>query len=208
VTQEDHGHVPSLLPAIRDVTLVAGICLFFAGFIFHYYYFVGLGVPPDTQSMDFNSLVVRSSTVFAEDWYWYLGAIVVVALITSKNRRRWKTQSLWQHRAVVAVAVVLFFGLIYGTSIDAGHKMACSVRRGEALRPVILSLIRPSVYDPTYFVSAVNGTLSSAHAYLVAETASDYFILIEPDSGSKCKDQLGQTYRVPRSAEDHYRENV
>ena len=202
--------VQALLPAIRDITIVATAFLYFTGFSFRYFYLTGLGVPPDAISIGLDSVLVYSFNVFLDSVRIILALGLIVILLWRRCASFWNAASVTNRRVTLVVLTVAAFGLLYALSVRSAANIDAEVRTGKSVFPrVVIALKHPKVYDQTIFGPAVNGTQPNVAAYLVGETESDLFILIQPDPLEGSKNIPGAyTYRIPRSDVDHYREDL
>lgn len=183
-----------ILPALRDITLVATIYLFFTGFVFRYFYFHMLGVSPNEIDVSVNALLVLAFNVFENQWWLPIALIAAFAVITVPRVRAVLDVAFVP---ILAAAVIGSFFVLY-SGARATAKLAVSiVRQGVGLPPVFVKLRNDGRYDSDFRAATGATRCAKVAAYLVEQNASTYFILVEHNpSDAGRPDRL---YAVPKS---------
>jgi hypothetical protein len=183
-----------ILPALRDVTLVATIYLFFAGFAYRYFYLRLLGVAPSEIDLSVNVLLVYAFNVFL-NLPWLPVAIVAVLAALSVPKVR-AVVDVAMLPLLAATAFGAFFILFVGARGTAVRAVAV-VRAGNAVPAVVMKMRDDGRYDADFLAAAAGPGRNHMTAYLVEQNASTYFLLLArdpPDAGRP--DRL---YAIPRS---------
>src|ERR1700736_585482 len=56
----------SFIESLRDIVFIASIYIFFAGFVYEYFYFRGFGIPLSALNVSVNTTLASSDSVFEE----------------------------------------------------------------------------------------------------------------------------------------------
>lgn len=183
-----------VLPALRDVTLVATIYLFFAGFVFRYFYFRLLGISPSEIELSLNALLVLAFNVFL-NVVWLPVAVVAALAVLSVPKVRALVDVAFV--PLLALVVIGGFYVLYFGARDTAARVAGIVRDGYGLPPLALKLRDGTRYDRDFLAAVSDAGNTGLKAYLVEQNASTYFVLLKrvpPDAARP--DRL---YAVPKA---------
>lgn len=182
-----------VLPALRDVTLVGTIYLFFAGFVFRYFYLRLLGLSPNDFDLPLNTLLVLAFNVFLN--FIWLPIVMVAALgVLAVPKVRAVVDAAFV--PLVACLAIGGFYVLYLGARSTAVTVAAIVRDG-GLPQATLALRAGTVYDRD-FQAAVSGAASNAlKAYVVEQNASTYFVLVRHTKSDPLRPD--RMYAVPKS---------
>lgn len=172
----------SLLETARDVAFICAIYLFFAGFLYQYFWYNALGIPFHPSDVGIDQTLVFAYYAFADN----LGSvaiasavavIIVLATLVFAPRLHWKGSTRQAvGRGLVLLGAIVMFPLLYGWSRVATFEALAHPISGHP-ESLVLFTIRSSAksnYDQ-YFYKYNGKTLT-----LVAESDKFFYALAIP----------------------------
>ncbi len=183
-----------ILPALRDITLVATIYLFFTGFVFRYSYFRLLGVSPNEIDVSLNALLVLAFNVFVNLWWLPIALIAAFGVIAVPKVRAVLEIAFVP---ILAAAVIGSFFVLYSGARATAILAVSIVRQGVGLPALFVKLRDDAKYDADFRAATGATRRAGVAAYLVEQNASTYFILVVHSPADALRpDRL---YAVPKT---------
>ena len=188
----------SVVGLFRDVTTIAAIYLFFAGFIYRYYYFRGLGIPISDVNASLETVTAYSFSVFADNWFLALVAILAVVICWLFLMRAPRfTATVAPYRLMITFALALAaFPLLYAMARRTAAEEVLRVR----LNPEVvfgrasLTIRKDRMPYPDPFKKAV----SADSAYILEKTTSALYVYVRQTRLHNSKNEPpGFVYIVP-----------
>jgi hypothetical protein len=187
---------------IRDVAFIAAVYLFFAGFIYRYYYLTSFGINPKFEDSALYSVLVYAYSVFDDVFrrspftHWWLSVLVAVIVVVAvgtnaylrETRRlyRWKAARVAvelrrvAQPAAIIVALVLIPWL-FDAAERAGLSDAANVRLAQNGIDYAVSVTLTEDAGKHYDKD-IQSALASYTLRLVSESDSAYYFLDQPAS--------------------------
>jgi hypothetical protein len=194
-----------VLPAIRDITLIATIYLFFAGYSYRAFYLEELGIHV-TGEASLNTILVDAFAVIV--YNWWLAALLLVASCALSSHVVRDLLDKWLMPLVAAVAVGGFFVLDVAAAHTAAQQIGELSSAVAPHRQMVMMAFKDDSYEKTpqtcSLALAVSGKVSALEAgwraYLMFVTSDTYFVYVlspPPGPGKPAAD--ASTYAIPRS---------
>lgn len=187
---------------IRDVAFIAAVYLFFAGFIYRYYYLTSFGINPKFEDSALYSVLVYAYSVFDDLfqrspftpwWPWAIAAVLVVVAVSTnaylrETRRlyRWKVArvAVELRRIALPAAIIIALLLIpwlFNAAERAGLSDAAKVRSAHNGIDYAVSVTLTENAEKHYDKD-IQTALASYTLRLVSESDSVYFFLDQPSN--------------------------
>lgn len=186
---------------LRDITLVCTIYLFFAGYVYRYFMFIGLGIPSDVNEAPVNTLLVYAfGVLFGIPWWFWLVVTLLFLGVVIFSSRFVLAEPL--RLLFISLLVFLAFPAIYFAAQRGAQTEVNAILGFQAgIRPAYIAFASNVVgkYSHPLLEASNSGT-----AYIVHENKEFLFILVEP----KVLNDIPGTpllYIVPRTHIDHVR---
>ncbi len=184
-----------VLPAIRDVTLIATVYLFFAGYTYRQFYLTDLGLPSGGEP-SVNAILVDAFGVFYYNWWLGLVMLIVASALSAHRVRQLLDRALMP--VVVATAIAAFFVLDGAAGAAAQREAAQAfVDKPDLLRVAI------TFRDPLYakllpkVVFAMSGSADATAqgwaAYALSISSDTDFVVVHSPAHEAA------IYAIPRA---------
>jgi hypothetical protein len=185
---------------IRDVAFIAAVYLFFAGFIYRYYYLTSFGINPKFEDSALYSVLVYAYSVLDDLFerssftHWWLSALAAVLLVVAvatnaylrQTRRlyRWKAArvAVEVRRVALPVAIVIALLVIpwmFNAAQRAGLSDATKVRSAQNGIDYAVS-VTLTEDAAKHYDRDIQSALASYTLRLVSESDSAYYFLDQP----------------------------
>jgi|GEM_PF-2336593 len=200
----------SLLAKVGELMSLPAAYLFFAGFLYAYYYFSELGLPTRLVEIPLPFYPVYAFSVFMENWVLVVAWILAVGLLALLATKR----APWATAGLLFLFLVAFPGS-WWMARERGHRQAVLLRNGLEGRRVTFSFKQHAHGEPagskreaksaSDAPKRVTEQLMEANAegklVLVAETTRAFYVLwqIYPDREVK-ELPRARLFMVPRDA--------
>jgi hypothetical protein len=195
--QTSGGNGRSILESVRDVAFICAIYLFFAGFLYQYFWYQALGIPFKASEVGLNQTLVFAYYTFADNIVSVAIACVVVgvvalALVLLARRFTLPPRTVWLiSRGLLILGAVLVFPLLYSWSRVATFEALAHPLSGhpDSLVQFTIKDSAKSNYD-RYFYADNGATLT-----LVAESDKFLYALAIPTVNTDpCGKRVPQTF--------------
>jgi hypothetical protein len=197
----------STLPSLRDAVLVLTIYVFFAGFIYQYFYFSYLGIPINSISVPYNATLIYAFSVGIKSFWWALILLTVVLVVQSLIVANQKIAGLYQktRMQLLIFTAVISFPVVFVAANYAARVSSREIQLGtnDTITRVSLSIKpeRRKSYPPLFLRAVDNDA-----AYLLATASDGIYVLVRqaqlPESKNLSDSFL---YSVPIADIAHYR---
>lgn len=136
---------PQFLPTLKEAAFFAAVYLYFAGYVYIYYYYNSFGISLNALDIPIYYFFVYAFNVFVSlkrwgVWRYALGAqwavilvIGILSVVTMIVLRKWKL------RVLVVALLILLFPMTFSFALKAGESDAANVRGGNYVRPITLA---------------------------------------------------------------------
>lgn len=172
----------SILESVRDVAFVCAIYLFFAGFLYQYFWYEALGIPFKATDVGLNQTLVFAYYTFADNlgpvaMACAIGLAVVVATIFAARRFKWSQDTFaLVSRWLWILAAVIMFPLLYGWSRIATFEALAYPLSGHPQSIVQFTISKGAMSNYDQYFYRYNG----ATLTLVAESDKFFYALAIP----------------------------
>jgi hypothetical protein len=187
----------SILESVRDVAFICAIYLFFAGFLYQYFWYQALGIPFKASEVGLNQTLVFAYYTFADNMVSVaivcaVVGFIVLALILLARYLKWPPRTSWlAGRGFLILGAVLMFPLLYSWSRAATFEALAHPLSGhpDSLVRFTIKDSAKSNYD-RYFYEDNGATLT-----LVAESDKFLYALAIPMINTDpCGKRVPQTF--------------
>jgi hypothetical protein len=201
---------------IRDVAFIAAVYLFFAGFIYRYYYLTSFGISPKFEDSALYSVLVYAYSVFDDVFQrspfthrslWILAAVLLIVAVganaylrATRRLYRWKAAriALALRRIALPAAVIVALMLIpwlFNAAERAGLSDAAKVR---AAHNGIDYAVSVTLTDEAakHYDKDLRSALASYSVRLISESDSVYYFLDQPPSAAQTDVMRGAVFAV------------
>lgn len=128
-----------MLTVLRDVTFFIAVYLYFAGWLYAYYYFGAFGLSLRVLDQPLYTVFIYAFTVAAEG-LWFLLALSIIMIILELFVRRYEGRIRFLRPFAVCVFLVFMFAVVYLLSRRAANIRVDDARRGYGIRSIVLYL--------------------------------------------------------------------
>jgi hypothetical protein len=215
----ENSGIWNAISRVRDVAFIAAVYLFFAGFIYRYYYLTSFGIDPKFEDSGLYSVLVYAYSVFDDvfqrnpfthRWLWVIAAaLLIVAVGTNaylrETRRlyRWKAArvAVELRRVALPAAVIVALILIpwvFNAAERAGLSDAAKVR---AAHNGIDYAVSVTLTDDAakHYDNDIQSALASYSLRLISESDSVYYFLNQPPNPAQTGVMRGAVFAVRKN---------
>lgn len=192
---EAPSHAWNAITALRDMAIILGVYVYFAGFSYVYRLYGELGIQSAVQSLS-----IQDRTVFAYNLVdaaheefgvrLYLGCLVVALLVPALKRL--PSESL--AKVVLGALAVGLFVVTFNYAKHVAIVDALDIRMGRVAKSVSVTL------SDCAAAKAVCDGLAAAEdkgrLWLLADTESEIMLLAQPSSDGAAELPIGRVYRI------------
>ncbi len=206
VPNQPAGPIGSVLANARDVAFIMAIFLYFAGFMYNYYYQEAWGITGGRSVVDIFGYLVYSYAPLSAAWLWLLSVVLVSGvcllgtdmLLRTQAFQRYSVALLAIRMLIIAVAVTSFFPLLALGARQAAVSSVDRIREGRlpAARLYFTDAFRRALQKGGGASSDVLANLDDVT--IVEETADSYYILDQPEM-TWPHPPVGTLLRIPKS---------
>jgi hypothetical protein len=188
------------LGAVRDLSFIAAIYLFFSGFLYHAFVLDALGIPLSEREIPLNYLLVYGyEAVRRSPDVLVLAVGFVIAYLLSGlllRRTRWGSVHMRETRLALALlAALIAFPLLYRSALAAAQDQVQLIRIGETGNTAYFTMKLTARQDYADLLAAsAAGSLS-----IVAESESYYYVLAQKQNVGTCLVPDARVFVVPKA---------
>jgi hypothetical protein len=201
---------PDIVAVVRNVTFIVTVYLFFAGFLYQYFFSELLGIPFGAADISVDEVLVYSYRVVADNLlfiFLFFGVATAVLIVWKFVSKRAKFSTAAFNAGYIAAVVsggLLLFPCIYKWAELSATKATNDILLGRSVTLVTLSVEKTSkALFPAEFWHANGSGLT-----IVAQSSAYWFVLAHPSNfeTNQCKQFVRATnlYAVPKLAGNSY----
>jgi hypothetical protein len=150
------------LISLAKLLVFPALYLFFAGFLYAYYYFASFGISLRNVDSSFNSYLVYSLSVFFQHPWITLLLLVLLGVLAVRFRQT----------SVQISFLLLLFPVLYNMAKSTGEGSAAALRNGTVGHRVRIVLKESAKYPADFVSLTQNGEL-----ILVTENDKQFYVL-------------------------------
>jgi Tfp pilus assembly major pilin PilA len=134
-----------LLSTLKEVAFFVAIYLYFAGYVYFYYYYENFGISLNAIDIPVYYFFVYAFNVLlalqrGEVWVYALRSqwvvILVIAILTAIGMLAFRK---WKLKVLIIALLVLLFPMTFSFALKAAELNANDVRRGKYIKPITLA---------------------------------------------------------------------
>lgn len=183
---------------LRDLSIVAAICLYFAGFAYYYFYCDALGLPFNLTGVSFYELISYSFAVVQIGWleilfliFLYAAALLGLQFAARRIPAIWVAAS-WA--ALSASLVVLLICVLYGVAYRAATMNATAARDGDDVYPVQIEFSSLGIANGDR--QLLSRSEHRGRLFMLRETDDAYYLLAQSPAHRQIISNGRTTYQL------------